>query len=75
MWSLVQRAEAAEERASAVEGMLDDAHRLRDVAQDQLANFTATWSAQSADKDAAMDKVMRARILTRARCRRCRVVV
>jgi predicted nucleic acid-binding Zn-ribbon protein len=67
MWALVQRAEAAEERASAVEGMLEEAYRLRDAAQDQLANVTATWSAQSADKDAELDKILRERDAAQAK--------
>ena len=44
MWALVQRAEAAEERACLVEAQLNDAVRLRDLAQDQLANMTAALS-------------------------------
>ena len=43
-WMLVQRAEAAEERACLVEAQLNEAARLRHVAQDQLANMTATLS-------------------------------
>jgi hypothetical protein len=44
VWMLVQRAEAAEERACLVEAQLNEAARLRHVAQDQLANMTATLS-------------------------------
>jgi hypothetical protein len=57
MWPLLQRAEAAEARAAAVEAGLNEAHRRRDAAQDQLANTTASLSLLTADKDAELTLV------------------